>query len=538
MTAVTGSWEYTTAGGQAVTVERYEPGPDGRPKGYRRLPRGVEGPFLHYAHGRLPPDGAVIVTEGEKDCERLWSLGYAATTFNGGGLEWKSTDWSFLKGRDVTISPDRDDTGRRMCEGLAAHLLNGVSAARVSVVRVQKHWPEKSNACDLPESELRAALDDPEEVRIGTPVDWYAPDLTADVTMPEMQLPGTLEKGLPSVMFGQPSSGKSTLAILHAVALASGRGDIIGLGQLTPAHVGFVWCEEPWITLTAKTRALMSVHSIPESDIAGRITYLGDGDGNPWTGNLAVAEQIRPIRETAVRRGVQCLVIDSLSAAAPEAETKNDIAAITANGIVSICRDIGGSALLIHHSRKLPPGQAQAVGMEESRGASAVYGKARIVLQTEKTRSFLDDGETETVFRMHTVKANNFRTPEPRAFTVSGWHARDDIWVPYAKMIHPSEIRGPFTGIDRQAAVSAWRAVCDADPQNRRTDQTARMYAGKIAAPIMSIALTTKTGRDRMKAVFAAWVESGHLSVTTTRIRGEEKNIYERGDRNLSTHDD
>ena len=125
--------------------------------------------------------------------------------------------------------------------------------------------------------------------------------------------PGVLEIGLPTVMFGRPESGKSTLAILQAVALMSGRGKIIGIdGHLEPQPVGFIWAEEGWDILECKIAMILQEYGIDPGEIEGRCF------------DLTTAAEIR------------ALFIDSLSAIAPEAEMDNAAASHTANGLVEI----------------------------------------------------------------------------------------------------------------------------------------------------------------------------------------------------------
>lgn len=533
-------WIYRNAIGAAVTVCREDFGDES--KRVWREPEGISGPWLPLDHGDLPAEGRIHVTEGEKDCDRLRELGYAATTFNGGAQSWSQTDWSCLKGREVVIVPDRDEPGRLMCSQLSAHLLNGVGATKVLVAQPPKKpgVVDGYNICDGTPEWIAECLDGATEIRIKGPVEWRTLDIpsTADVTMPEMMVPNLLETGMPSIMFGRPESGKSTLAILQAVALASGKGGLIGLGQLTVRKVGFVWCEESKITLTAKIRAIMETHGISDSDIEGQLLDLTGPDGADWSGNLAVSQQIPPIRDEAVRCGVECVFIDSLSAAAPEAETKNEMASHTANGLVDICRATGGSLMLIHHARKAETSGQTVIGLEEARGASAIYGKARVVVQAEKTNTFLDDAEKERIYLLHTVKANNFRTPGPQSYTMRGFHAHDDIWIPMACKVADGSARGPFSGISRQQAIQAWRALCDAPPGKRRKSDKAAGYAGKIVAGSLNIALNTSTGKSRVKAILKAWLDSDYLSEESFREFGQDRPIYGRGERNLAADDD
>lgn len=539
--AIVATYQYRTVAGESVTVERHEPGWSGKGKDFRHLPEGIEGPFLHYTHDRMPPDGTIVITEGEKDCLKLWEMGYASTTFRGGGGGWRGTLWEFCRARDIIITPDKDKTGRAMCEGLAAHLLNGVGAARVSVVRVKKEWPDHFNACDLPEDELRAALDDPEEVRPETPVLWTPRTVTrfADVRMPPMMVPGLMEIGSPTIIFGKPDTGKSTYAILAALALMTGRGDLIGLkSPLEPMPCGFIWAEEGWNVLDAKLSALMEKHGIPDSETKGRIFDLTDGEGNEWKGNLAVDAQVPPIRDMAVKAGVRAIFIDSLSRVAPEAETQNDFASKTATALSEICRAINGSMLIVHHSRKALASGETVIGLEEARGASAVYATSRIVLQVEKTDIFLDEDSRDRMRRAHTVKANNFLSPKPLAFRTAAMRTPSGDYVPYAMLVDETQVSGPFSPYPRADVIRAWYELCEAPDDRRRQSPKSPGYAGKTLARSLSIDMTHQPNRARVKAMLSEWMDNGHLDGSTIKSQGQDRKIYVRGDISLADPED
>lgn len=74
-----------------------------------------------------PKDVSVFVVEGEKDCDRLASLGLVASCNSGGAGKWRKKYSPALKGRNVVIIPDNDDAGRdharqvhKMLDGVAA----------------------------------------------------------------------------------------------------------------------------------------------------------------------------------------------------------------------------------------------------------------------------------------------------------------------------------------------------------------------------------------------------------------------------------
>lgn len=73
----------------------------------------------------------VYVVEGEKDADRLKSLGLLATTNSGGAGKWRPSYSEVLKGRTVVILPDNDKPGLDHAEMVAKSLGGNASSVRV-----------------------------------------------------------------------------------------------------------------------------------------------------------------------------------------------------------------------------------------------------------------------------------------------------------------------------------------------------------------------------------------------------------------------
>ena len=95
------------------------------------------------------PDAPVLLVEGEKaaDAGQRQFLEHVVTTWPGGAQGLGSVDLRPLIGRDVTIWPDNDPTGRDAAEKLAALLLE-IGAASVEIVRVPAYFPPKWDLAD------------------------------------------------------------------------------------------------------------------------------------------------------------------------------------------------------------------------------------------------------------------------------------------------------------------------------------------------------------------------------------------------------
>jgi Protein of unknown function (DUF3631) len=144
------TYDYRAVDGTLLfQVVRYDPKdfrqrrPDGKGGWVWNL-KGVK-PVLY----RLPellaaePGCLVFVVEGEKDADRLASLGLVATTSSGGAGKWRSEFAEFLRGHPVVLLPDNDGPGAEQA-GDVARSLRGI-AASLRVV----HLPNLPNKGDV-----------------------------------------------------------------------------------------------------------------------------------------------------------------------------------------------------------------------------------------------------------------------------------------------------------------------------------------------------------------------------------------------------
>jgi putative DNA primase/helicase len=79
-------------------------------------------------------DEVVVICEGEKDCDRLATLGMVTTTNSGGAGKWRSELSEFLRGRRVVVLLDNDVAGESHGQ-IVARSLWGV-ASSVALLRL------------------------------------------------------------------------------------------------------------------------------------------------------------------------------------------------------------------------------------------------------------------------------------------------------------------------------------------------------------------------------------------------------------------
>lgn len=116
---------HDTHGELHFQVVRFEPKsfrqrrPDGQ-GGWIWNTKGLQ-PLL-YHRDKLQGRDTIIIAEGEKDCDRLWTLGLPATCNAGGASKWKPAHAQQLKqagAQAVGVLPDNDAAGRQHAEAVA-----------------------------------------------------------------------------------------------------------------------------------------------------------------------------------------------------------------------------------------------------------------------------------------------------------------------------------------------------------------------------------------------------------------------------------
>lgn len=78
-----------------------------------------------------PYQRIVFICEGEKDCDRLASLGLIATTNSGGAGKWPHLGNEVFTGRTVCILPDNDEPGERHAADVIAKIDQYADTIRV-----------------------------------------------------------------------------------------------------------------------------------------------------------------------------------------------------------------------------------------------------------------------------------------------------------------------------------------------------------------------------------------------------------------------
>lgn len=136
---IAATYDYTDAAGKLLfQVVRFEPKkfcqrrPDGSGgwvwnlKGVKVVPYRLPQLLAAKAAGR-----PIFIVEGEKDVDRLESLGLAATTNPGGAGKWCESFAEYFVGANVVMLPDNDEPGAKHAQDVAAKLASSVSSVKI-----------------------------------------------------------------------------------------------------------------------------------------------------------------------------------------------------------------------------------------------------------------------------------------------------------------------------------------------------------------------------------------------------------------------
>lgn len=336
------------------------------PKGFsQRRPDGCSG-WTWNLNGvervlyRLPdlleadPKETLFLVEGEKDANRLASLGLTATTNPQGAKKWREEYTAILKGRRVALLPDNDDEGRKHAEMVAATLSGEAESVKMVTL---PNLPPKGDVSDWLKAggtaeqlsriveqtqEWQASaptLDEPECNGLGTIT---AADLMAmKLPPPTWIVPGMLPEGV-TLLAGKPKLGKSWMALGLGVAVATG-GVALGTKRVEQGSCLYLALEDNVRRLQKRLGKLLNGGEAPENLHFHTDWQRLDDGGVEQLGDWLKAHP-----------DARLVVIDTLAKVRPRQPGKNvyaeDYAAL--ERLLPLASEHSVAIVVVHHLRK------------------------------------------------------------------------------------------------------------------------------------------------------------------------------------------
>ena len=311
-------------------------------------------------------DKTIFIVEGEKDADRLVSLGFLATTNSGGSKNWKPSLNKYFKDRRIILISDNDSAGYLHTQAISNHLLS--EAESLHFLSLEGKVADKGDISDF----IDAGGDIEELILNATLVENLSQDVVENVfpTMGINDLMGLksqtylIENLIPegglSVIYGQPASFKSFVAIDMCLSISS---SIDWQGYDTGAGKTLFIAAEGVGGLKKRIQAWLAKHK--------DITKTPDFHVLATTVDFLDPEQLDKLINTIhnIGKDFKLIVIDTIARTLSNSGSDENSAS-DMGMFLSACdtvREQTKSAILaIHHS-----GKNEASGL---RGSSALLG--------------------------------------------------------------------------------------------------------------------------------------------------------------------
>ncbi len=354
----------------------------------------------------------VYVCEGEKDCDRLASLGLTATTNSGGAGKWFDLSKHF-KGASVIVFPDNDPPSKSHPEGAGqahakqvADSLTGI-AASVKIVMLPD-LPEKGDVSDwLAAGHTKEELLELIETKVGScnPSNFILPTFIkplceTPITDQEWLIDGFLVDGAISSIFADGGKGKSYIAMYAGVCIALGEPFL--KRKVSQGRVVYLDFELSASQQVRRLSAICKGFGVELETLNDSLMYFAPGSPENDETEPAQLSEIIPLIEQVE---FKLIIIDSVGVAmSGDGESSSDVCAWFQN-----IRKLGSVLVLDHHS-KLAPGQKASQKTEF--GSAYKRNLSRNVWQLNSS----DDG-ARGIFEHK--KANLTEKQKPFGFKVS-----------------------------------------------------------------------------------------------------------------------
>lgn len=340
-------------------------------------------------------------------------------------------------------------------------------------------------------------------------------------------------RGQLTVLVAPPGAGKSTLGIALGVAVATGRGELVG-ETVHESTKAWIWNnEDDRPELRRRLAAVMQHWGVRPTDLRGQLA-LNSGSERPLVvaraakdGSVLRLPDIDAIVGIVKAEGIGLLVVD------PFVEThevdENDNAQVKAVAALwrEVARRCDCAVVLVHHTGKPPAAAPDSwVGsLSASRGASSLAGVARIVRtlfsmsEKDAERLGLAPEDRHRWVRLDDAKANlalasaKARWFERLSVTIANG---DEVGVLVPGDPAPAAPAGPAEDEIEGELVRAIREAWDAGTPLSEHPRATERYAPKIVARAL------RCSAERVSDVLVRLMNGG---IVRTERRDAKRNL-------------
>ena len=339
-------------------------------------------------------------------------------------------------------------------------------------------------------------------------------------------------RGFVSVLASAGGIGKTSLQIVEALAIATGR-DLLGEEVKEQCNVWLINLEDPLDEMHRRVLAAMQQYNIKEEQLAGKL-YLDAGrdfqikfaaqtrDGL-MVNEALVEHMAKKIKEHAI--GV--VMIDPFVSAHEVSENDNMAINMVVDAIRNIADETQAAVGLVHHIRKQNGVDAD---IDSVRGAGSLIGAARAArvinkIQPEDAQKLgVSEIESLGIFRVDDGKSN-LTPPASKAVyrRMVGEELTNGDYVGVATAFKMPDL---FDGVSPKDAMEVQRlvgAAADRDEPFRQSPQ-AKQWAGNAVAVVLDLDVGVKNDKAKALAILKKWIETDvlRLEMMPDKRRGGE----------------
>jgi len=325
------------------------------------------------------------------------------------------------------------------------------------------------------------------------------------------------------------ASGKSSLVLVEAIAMATGRS-LLGVKPPQALKVWYVNLEDPLEETERRVAAICLHYGIDAHELEGRL-FLDSGRtaeiiiATRQRDGVKIAEPvIEDLTTSMVENEIDHMVVDPFVSSHRVTENANDEIDIVAKAWNRVAEIGNASIELVHHVRKGQSGQSEYT-VEDGRGAGALLAAAR----SARVLNLMSKDQAEKAgiptnrgfFRVDNGKANLAPPPDKsdwfQLVPVSLGNGPPGIldYGDQVAVVEPWEWPDPFEGVgadDLRAAQSEVAGTIAAGARWRLNVQSPD-WVGIPIARALKLNHDDKSHRTRISRMLRVWLDTGMFTV-------------------------